>query len=734
MPNRLKPLNLTDFTGGVNLRPESYQLQENELPELLNLEVDPRGGLNTRNNWKAQAANPVIPAGEPYLAPVYGTVSTPDPGPLPDDCTFIMRVSHQTGNGQAVFGQWGDPQSSFILYRGINGGHQLQFSNTGTAGPTLTLFLPVVDQNVPDVVAVTVHASVTPTVVTALRRTGSTWTEIAQSNSPDIDRAFDSNRTLDIGGWFDGRIYSVELRTGLDPTAGTVVWRFDAADYRGLSPYIDPRGRTWTVNWTGATPPISGWNPRNAYLHSRSDGINAMLVVNGATLYTRTDPSPAWITYGLTDCTAVPHGADFASWNNDAWIVRGGANTIRFDGSVAAIMSPSGAANWQNDYTGPSSLDAAPIANLIAQHQGYMFVAGTTEDGVKFPNRVRWSHPNKPTSWAKDDYIDLSEGGQRITAIISFSDRLVIFKPDAVWALFGYDADTWTLNNISRTVGCLNQQLVCRNEAAVFFLSWPQGVFAYSENGTVNEISTQIRRVFEDKQINPIAMNNAWMGWVGRRLWVSMPYTMKYHLGTAPPADALTAFVFDPVTNSWTTFEGVGDNIPGPYIERVEIDDLENQVSFVRKTTYLVRLDSRSDEAVDEYVPGVKQPFNTLMRTKWMDAGAPTWKKSWRRPDFLLRALVISAAVNVQVFQNFDSSNAARSFLVDYTPDDPPAFYSGFTWGDGTVYGGATQTSSVERGGTMGRAGAVQLLLSGVPGVVWGLNGIIFKFIPRRFR
>jgi hypothetical protein len=225
------------------------------------------------------------------------------------------------------------------------------------------------------------------------------------------------------------------------------------------------------------------------------------------------------------------------------------------------------------------------------------------------------------------------------------------------------------------------------------------------------------------------------MGWVGRRLWVSLPYDVRWNPSHAPPSDAHTSFVFDPVVKSWTMFNGSDLNIPGPFVERVEVDDFAgNQVSVLRRTSHLVRLDGVVDEAVDEYVPGQTVSFETSMRTKWMDAGAPTWKKSWRRPDFLLRALVREAAVNVQVFHNFDSSNAARSFLVEYTPDNLPAFYPDFEWGDGTTYGGATRTSSVERGGTMGKAGVVQLLITGTPGVVWGLNGIIFKFVPRRFR
>jgi len=37
-----------DFTGGLNLRSDQYQLADNESPEMLNVEVDPRGGVFSR--------------------------------------------------------------------------------------------------------------------------------------------------------------------------------------------------------------------------------------------------------------------------------------------------------------------------------------------------------------------------------------------------------------------------------------------------------------------------------------------------------------------------------------------------------------------------------------------------------------------------------------------------------------------------------------------------------------
>jgi hypothetical protein len=533
MVNRLKPLNMMDFTGGVNLRPEAFQLAENELPEMINLEVDPRGGINTRKGWRYTTAN--------------------------------------------------------------------------------------------------------------------------------------------------------QVKTG-------------------------------------------PWNPRNAYTHRDANGNQWTYVTAANNLYGAL-PTGAWSNV-TTPCTADPHQADFASWDDLVYVARGRANASAFiAGLTATTLTVSAAANWQNDYTAPGATDTFPAAELIAQHQGYMFVAGTREDSVDYPNRVRWSHPNNPRRWAKDDYIDISEGGQRITAIIPFTDRLLVFKPDAVWALFGYSAETWEMTNVSRTIGCLNQQTVARSEDAVFFLSWPQGVFAYT--GTqISELSVQIRTVFMDNWIDPSSAVNSWVGWVGRRLWVSLPYSGK-HPG---PDDAATAFVWDPVMSSWTMFRGADNDVPGPYVERVETNTEESQVAFVRLSPYAVSLDYVPGDATDECVPGEVRQFTTHMRTRWIDAGSPTWKKSWRRPDFLLRAVTVDASLNVQVFHDFDNYNAQRHFMLAYTPDAQQSVYGTFNWGDGTEYGGSTQTSSVERGSTMGRAGTVQLQIDGYPGVQWGLNGIIFKYIPRRFR
>ena len=39
----------SDFTGGLNLRADQFNLEDNESPDLLNVLVDPRGGIRQRD-------------------------------------------------------------------------------------------------------------------------------------------------------------------------------------------------------------------------------------------------------------------------------------------------------------------------------------------------------------------------------------------------------------------------------------------------------------------------------------------------------------------------------------------------------------------------------------------------------------------------------------------------------------------------------------------------------------
>lgn len=46
---RAESVAIQDFTGGLNYRADAYQLADNESPDLLNVDIDPRGGFSQRN-------------------------------------------------------------------------------------------------------------------------------------------------------------------------------------------------------------------------------------------------------------------------------------------------------------------------------------------------------------------------------------------------------------------------------------------------------------------------------------------------------------------------------------------------------------------------------------------------------------------------------------------------------------------------------------------------------------
>ena len=46
--SRLSVVRYDDFTGGLNLRADQFQLARNESPDMLNVEIDPRGGVFSR--------------------------------------------------------------------------------------------------------------------------------------------------------------------------------------------------------------------------------------------------------------------------------------------------------------------------------------------------------------------------------------------------------------------------------------------------------------------------------------------------------------------------------------------------------------------------------------------------------------------------------------------------------------------------------------------------------------
>ena len=205
-----------------------------------------------------------------YLTPTVGTVTTPDPGPLPAQCVFVFKVRGPTGGAgnQTIVGkQTATPSLGWFARRSsVTGEYLFNASTNGTtAGSTRLLTPPVaVTPTTAEEMAIAYAFTGTQLTFTLWKRTAGVWQALTPTTTVSQTAVFSPAIPLRIGAYgsagvtevWNGRIYSVELRTGLDPTAGSVMWRFDANDYPGTGTvYTDPRGRTWTLTAAAAITP-----------------------------------------------------------------------------------------------------------------------------------------------------------------------------------------------------------------------------------------------------------------------------------------------------------------------------------------------------------------------------------------------------------------------------------------------------------------------------------------------
>ena len=227
---------------GVRVTPHFDVLWPDDIRELpapvtgdvLPYKTGPNDAMGVPNAWAATQ----------YLTPTLGTVTTPDPGPLPNQCTFVFKVrAAGATTDQTIVGQMEGGTNGFAwnVRRYFPSG-QLAVgvypngTGTGAVSRPVNAQAPTgADEHL--ALSYTINNGAGLSVLTSYRSTdgGATWTALGTYSPPTLV-PFDASTVLRVGAFitntapWEGRIYFVELRTGLDPAAGTVVWRFDVTE------------------------------------------------------------------------------------------------------------------------------------------------------------------------------------------------------------------------------------------------------------------------------------------------------------------------------------------------------------------------------------------------------------------------------------------------------------------------------------------------------------------------
>jgi len=515
---------------------------------------------------------------------------------------------------------------------------------------------------------------------------------------------------------------------------------------RLLNVEIDPRGGVFSrggmrrMNTTFA----GTWNPKDLF-HWEGPTDYLMLTTGFSVSAGKVFQSTGSNFTDTLIPVSNPYGAYFAPWGDVLYVSTGrGYQCYSWNGTTAtAIM-----ASTSGSFGVP--VNQMPTANLITSHTGKVFVANTQEDGADYKNRIRWSNENSPLRWDAADYIDVNEGGSEILGIVPFGGQLVILKSDAIFVLYGYNSDTFGITEITRKVGVVNPRAYAVSERALYFFSWPEGLFAYTGEGIV-DLFQPIRPIMSGTRVNQGAASKIDVSYVNRRVWVSLPYS-ETEVATVNKR----VFIYDPSLNkrgdgeSFSTDEAFTST--GCWTQFATADGYGVTCGTTYKSTNgsifhaVAHPEAACVANVDQYnqqtdnFTGVELNFETYYRTRWIDGGNYAQKKMFRRPDFVLKQVPTSRDLTVRVYHDYEEAvgSEQRIFTINLPAAGGGAVWGApptgsMTWGT-SEWGAPNEGAFMENGSNLGLAKSVQMEFVGPTGKSWGLDSFVLKYNPRRVK
>jgi hypothetical protein len=102
-----------------------------------------------------------------------------------------------------------------------------------------------------------------------------------------------------------------------------------------------------------------------------------------------------------------------------------------------------------------------------------------------------------PDNWDENDFIDFEGGGDGITALAVVSGQLVVFKPTAIYVVYGYDFADFQVVQLSPQLGALMHEHIAVAPNGVYFFAHPQGLYFYKWNifaGCIYELEVNVSR------------------------------------------------------------------------------------------------------------------------------------------------------------------------------------------------------------------------------------------------
>lgn len=419
-------------------------------------------------------------------------------------------------------------------------------------------------------------------------------------------------------------------------------------------------------------------------------------------------------TFQVSDSTDRVRSASFAS---KSYFVNGrlSGNLVSrsWDGSTLVTLTNA----WNNDYLLPTTGNM-PLARHVAEHKGFLYVADTVEGPVRYPARVRFSHEQHPESWAEADYFEVGDpsANDPVTGLLPFGDMLLIFKRASVWALYGYNRDTFTLERVTNGSGTCTCGPVAVNAGVAYWFSTDGQLMAFNGRG-VTVLSQPLAYWSDLGRIRHGGSHR--LMWSDGRLYLSLE---------AGPGEAVSRwlFVWSPAVGAFTRYDPqVTDMV---HWSRFGADG--DPLFLFDGLPYLFRYDRAYEN--DLYGSTVTR-IDGYFRTAWMTADETATRKRWKRPR-VTAAASESATLRVDVFLDFDDRDPKRFHEFEIaTPET--AEWGALVWGDDTWFAAADDYYEFARLGSSGSGYSVAYQFSSDNNLGrWWVDSLTVPFRRKRIK
>ncbi len=181
--------------------------------------------------------------------------------------------------------------------------------------------------------------------------------------------------------------------------------------------------------------------------------------------------STVTVTADIVEFTSVPVSADAQVTHRRIYIRNVNTQANFYQAGTIADNSTTtfswNAADTTLITRGPDEDENDPPPSgvrVLAWHRSRMFVADDT--------KIYYSKQGLPEAFDPENYEYISPNdGQKITALFSYGDLLLIWKERSLYGLFGVDPEIWQVRLLSADVGCTSHQSVKSVDTTLYWWS-----------------------------------------------------------------------------------------------------------------------------------------------------------------------------------------------------------------------------------------------------------------------